>query len=290
MTIVDKFPDKFPAQHQDVQPGSEEKMDPQPIYEAGEYSYSCDRLKDKVAIITGGDSGIGRAVSLAYAREGAKVVIAYLNEEEDAKKTEKLIIERGGECLLIGGDICEENHCKEIVDKTVKQFGCVDILVNNAGVQYPQDKIEDISCEQLEKTFKTNIFASFHLVKAALPHMKKNSCIINTSSVVAYKGNKTLIDYSATKGAVTSFTRSLAMNLAPKQIRVNAVAPGPIWTPLIVSSFDKKKVSEFSDNLPFNRAGQPVELAESYVFLASQGASYITGETIHVNGGEMITS
>ena len=290
MTIVDKFPDKFPAQHQDVQPGSEKKMDPQPIYEAGEYSYSCDRLKDKVAIITGGDSGIGRAVSLAYAREGAKVVIAYLNEEEDAKKTEKLIIERGGECLLIGGDICEENHCKEIVDKTVKQFGCVDILVNNAGVQYPQDKIEDISCEQLEKTFKTNIFASFHLVKAALPHMKKNSCIINTSSVVAYKGNKTLIDYSATKGAVTSFTRSLAMNLAPKQIRVNAVAPGPIWTPLIVSSFDKKKVSEFSDNLPFNRAGQPVELAESYVFLASQGASYITGETIHVNGGEMITS
>ncbi|WP_066870633.1 SDR family oxidoreductase [Clostridium mediterraneense] len=290
MTIVDKFPDKFPAQHQDVQPGSEEKMAPQPIYEAGEYSYSCDRLKDKVAIITGGDSGIGRAVSLAYAREGAKVVIAYLNEEEDAKKTEKLIIERGGECLLIGGDICEENHCKEIVDKTVKQFGCVDILVNNAGVQYPQDKIEDISCEQLEKTFKTNIFASFHLVKAALPHMKKNSCIINTSSVVAYKGNKALIDYSATKGAVTSFTRSLAMNLAPKQIRVNAVAPGPIWTPLIVSSFDKKKVSEFSDNLPFNRAGQPVELAESYVFLASQGASYITGETIHVNGGEMITS
>lgn len=290
MTIVDKFPDKFPAQHQDVQPGSEEKMDPQPIYEAGEYSYSCDRLKDKVAIITGGDSGIGRAVSLAYVREGAKVVIAYLNEEEDAKKTEKLIIERGGECLLISGDICEENHCKEIVDKTVKQFGCVDILVNNAAVQYPQDKIEDISCEQLEKTFKTNIFAAFHLVKAALPHMKKNSCIINTSSVVAYKGSKTLIDYSATKGAVTSFTRSLAINLAPKQIRVNAVAPGPIWTPLIVSSFDKKKVSEFSDNLPFNRAGQPVELAESYVFLASQGASYITGETIHVNGGEMITS
>lgn len=287
--LVDKFVEDVPPQHQDVQPGVEENMNPLPIYEMEGYDYSCNRLKGKVAIITGGDSGIGRAVSIAFAREGAKVVISYLNEDDDAMKTQSIIQEKNGECMLISGDICEEEFCNQIIDKTIEKFGRLDILVNNAAVQYPQKSIEFITKEQLEKTFKTNLFSAVYLSKAAIKYMEPGSSIINTTSVVSYKGHETLIDYSMTKGALTTFTRSLGKSLAEKGIRVNAVAPGPVWTPLIPASFDKTTVGNFDEKRMLGRIAQPVELAESYVFLASQGASYITGTTIHVNGGIMVT-
>lgn len=288
MNLTEKFPNVFPLQYQKVQPGNEEQMKPTPIYELDGYNKACRKLEGKVAVITGGDSGIGRAVAIAFAQEGAKLAILYLNEHEDGEKTKKLVEQKGAQCILISGDIGEEQFCKVAIKQVIDTYGTIDILINNAGEQHPQNKLEDITTEQLLRTFKTNFFGAFFMTKAALPHLKKGATIINTTSVVAYKGHETLIDYSATKGALTSFTRSLALNLAPNGIRVNAVAPGPIWTPLIPSSFDEKKVSEFGSNTPIKRAGQPVELAQAYVFLASQDSSYIIGETIHINGGEII--
>lgn len=277
----------MPAQHQDVQPGHENLMNPQPEFDALQYKGS-EKLLDKVAIITGGDSGIGRAVAVHYAKEGADVVISYLDEHEDANETKQLVEQEGRKCILMPGDIGEESFCAQIVSETVGQLGKIDILVNNAAEQHPQAGIEEISKEQLERTFKTNIFSFFYMTKAALPHMKQGSSIINTSSITAYAGNDQLIDYSSTKGAITAFTRSLSASLVKKGIRVNGVAPGPIWTPLIPSTFDSEKVSEFGADTPMGRPGQPDELAPSYVFLASNDSTYITGQMIHVNGGKII--
>jgi len=277
----------LPPQHQDVQPGHEDLMNPKPTFDDQSYIGS-GKLKDKVAIITGGDSGIGRAVAVFFAKEGANVVISYLDEQEDAEETKKHIEAEGQKCLLVSGDIGEETVCQQVVAKTVETFGQVDILVNNAAEQHPQKGIEDITSEQLERTFKTNIFSFFHLTKAVLPHFKKGSAIINTSSVTAYAGNEQLIDYSSTKGAITAFTRSLALNLAGKGIRVNAVAPGPIWTPLIPSTFPADQVATFGANTPMKRPGQPEELAPAYVFLASDDSSYMSGQTLHVNGGKIV--
>jgi NAD(P)-dependent dehydrogenase (short-subunit alcohol dehydrogenase family) len=281
------FPQSVPPQKQDKQPGLETLMNPRPIFEDPNCMGS-GKLMNKVALITGGDSGIGKAVAIAYAREGADIAIAYLDEHADAEETKKLIEAKGRRCILIPGDIGEDTICNDAINKTIKEFNKIDIVVNNAGEQHPQNSIEDITKEQLERTFKTNIFAMFYLVKAALPHLKEGSVIINTSSITAYEGHKTLIDYASTKGAITTFTRSLSLSLASRKIRVNAVAPGPIWTPLIPSSFSESEVGKFGSNTPMGRPGQPVELAEAYVFLASEGASYISGETIHVNGGVVI--
>lgn len=285
----DKFPNDFSTQEEISQPGIEKDMNPAPIYSECNYINDGKRLKNKIAIVTGGDSGIGRAISLAFAREGAKVIIIYLNESEDAKKTLELIEKENSEGLLIEGDIGSEDFCIEAIKTTVEKFGTIDILINNAGEQHTCTSITEITQDQLIRTFKTNVFGAFYMTKAALPHMKKGSSIINTTSITAYHGNKDLIDYSSTKGALTSFTRSLALNLASKGIRVNAVAPGPVWTPLIPASFKKSKFQKFGFNTLFKRPAQPVELAEAYVFLASEGASFITGETIHVNG-EIVNS
>lgn len=284
--MKDNYPKSFPKQHQVIHPGKENEMNPRPIYEVN-YA-ETKRLKGRVAIITGGDSGIGRAVAVAYANEGANVAIVYYNEDMDAEETKGVVEGKGVKCLSIRGDIADENFCINVIQEVINKLGRLDILVNNAGVQYVSQKLEDITSEQLEKTFKTNVFGAFYLTKAALPHMKDGANIINTTSVTAYKGNETLIDYSSTKGALTAFTRSLAINLADRGIRVNAVAPGPIWTPLITSSFDAEKVSKFGENSSLKRAGQPEEVAGAYVFLALDSSSYITGETIHVNGGEIV--
>lgn len=283
-----EFPKQFPAQHQESQPGLETLMNPSPVFDHMEYHKQSKKLQGKVAVITGGDSGIGRAVAVAYAKEGADVAIVYLNEHGDAETAKKIVDKEGAKCLLICGDIGDENFCFEAVNKILGSFGKIDILVNNAGEQHEDKEFQNISAQQLERTFKTNVFGAFYMTRAALPNLKEGSCIINTTSITAYKGDELLIDYSASKGALATFTYSLSAALAKKGIRVNAVAPGPIWTPLIPSSFDEQEVARFGTNTPMGRAGQPVEVSGAYVFLASQEASYITGQTIHVNGGTVI--
>lgn len=276
-----------PPQHQNRQPGIESRMQPPPVAEKKDKP-AGGKLQDKVAVITGGDSGIGRAVALAFAAEGAHVVIAYYDEDGDAQETAARVQALGREVLLVAGDVSREKHCEKIIRKTVQRFGRVDVLVNNAAVQFPQKKFGDITTEQLLRTFSTNIFAHFYMVRFALPHMRRGSTIINTTSVTAYRGSSHLVDYSATKGAIVSFTRSLSSMLADKGIRVNGVAPGPIWTPLIPATFPASHVAEFGSDVPLKRAGQPVEVATSYVFLASDDAGYITGQILHPNGGEIV--
>ena len=280
-------PDTLPPQHQEDQPGHEHEMQPEPTYITGDYQGS-GKLDGKVALITGGDSGIGRAVAVHFAREGADVAIVYLDEHEDAEKTKSLIEKEGRRALLIAGDIGEKAFCQSAVEKAVSELGRLDVLVNNAAIQIMQKEIGGISEEQLERTFRTNIFAQFFLTQAALEHMEEGSAIVNSCSVVAFQGNPVLLDYSSTKGAIVAFTRSLAVNLAEKGIRVNSVAPGPIWTPLIPASFPADKVAEFGQDTPLGRAGQPSELGPAYVYLASQDSSYVTGQTIHVNGGKVV--
>ncbi|MGN7457284.1 SDR family oxidoreductase [Paenibacillus pasadenensis] len=277
----------FPPQHQDKQPGIESEMNPLPVYAAPDYRGS-GKLEGKKALITGGDSGIGRAAAIAFAKEGADVAIVYLSEDADAEQTKKEIEAAGRSCLLLAGDIGDEAFAKEAVSRTVEALGGLDVLVNNAAEQHPQPKFEDITAEQLEKTFRTNIFSMFHLTKAALPHLKPGSSIVNTASVTAYEGNPQLIDYSSTKGAIVSFTRALSNHLVERGIRVNGVAPGPIWTPLIPSTFDEQHVSEFGGDTPMKRAGQPHELAPAYVYLASSDSSYVSGQMIHINGGQVL--
>lgn len=267
-------------------PGAEYKMKPAPDARP-EYPGS-GRLSGKIALITGGDSGIGRAVAVLFAREGAKIAIAYLSEHQDAEETKAMVEEHGSECLIIPGDLSKEKNCQGAVSKTIRKFGRIDILVNNAAVHYEEESLEDITTENLLKTFSTNFFSYFWTTKAALLHMEEGSCIINTSSVTAYRGSGSLIDYASTKGAIVSFTRSLAANLVKRKIRVNGVAPGPIWTPLIASTFDAKKVSIFGSDAPMERAGQPAEVAPSYLFLACEDSSYITGQFLHPNGGEIV--
>jgi len=277
---------KTPAK-QNRQPGIETKMDPAPEYIKSSYAGS-GKLLDKVALITGGDSGIGRAVSVHFAREGADVAIVYLDEDIDAKETKRLVEAEGRKCLLLKGDVKKAAFCKKAVASTVNKLGKLNILVNNAGMQFPQKDPKSIDEKQLEDTFRTNIFAYFHFANEALEHLHEGDCIINTTSVTAYRSSPNLIDYSSTKGAITSFTRSLATNLTDKKIRVNAVAPGPVWTPLIVATFDEEKIKTFGSETAMKRAGQPSELAPAYVFLASEDASFITGQVIHVNGGEVV--
>jgi NAD(P)-dependent dehydrogenase (short-subunit alcohol dehydrogenase family) len=276
-----------PPQHQDQQPGRESEMTPRPKADDPQYRGS-GKLQDKVALITGGDSGIGRAVAIFYAKEGADVAILYLNEHDDAKETKRLVEEQGRRAVTIAGDIGDENFCQQAVQQAVDALGKLDILVNNAAEQHPQESILDISKEQLERTFRTNIFGMFFMTKAAMKHLHEGSAIVNTTSVTAYKGNPQLLDYSSTKGAIVAFTRSLSQSLVKQGIRVNAVAPGPIWTPLIPATFPEDKVANFGKQVPMQRAGQPEELAPSYVFLASDDSSYISGQVIHPNGGDVI--
>ena len=277
----------LPPQEQDQRPGIESEMTPRPQFEDRDYR-PAGKLNGKVALITGGDSGIGRAVAVYYAKEGADVAIVYLSEHGDAEETKRQVEQEGRRCILIAGDAGDESFCRQAVERTVRELGHLDILVNNAAEQHPQESIEDITAEQLERTFRTNIFSYFFLTKAALKHLKEGSAIINTTSVTAYKGSPQLLDYSSTKGAIVAFTRSLSQALAERKIRVNGVAPGPIWTPLIPSTFPADKVASFGADTPLGRPGQPEEVAPSFVFLASDDSSYITGQIVHPNGGSVV--
>ncbi|MDT0161359.1 SDR family oxidoreductase [Bacillus sp. AG4(2022)] len=282
------MPKQIPGQMQERQPGFENEMEPRPDFTQN-LAGKGERLSGKIALITGGDSGIGRAVAVAFAKEGADVAISYLDEHDDAGETKKYVEQEGRRCLLISGDIGEEAFCQEAVEKVVSEFGKLDILVNNAGEQHTQPSIKDITAEQLERTFRTNIFSMFYLTKAALVHMKPGSSIVNTTSITAFQGAPKLIDYSSTKGAILAFTRSLSGSLVEQGIRVNAVAPGPIWTPLIPASFTKDEVDGFGSEgefkTPMGRPGQPSELAPGYVYFASDESSYVTGQVLHINGG-----
>ncbi len=283
---------QFPPQHQECQPGLEYIMMPRPISN-NPYSRGSGKLQGKVAIITGGDSGIGRAIAYAFAKEGADITISYLNEEKDACETKSFVEQMGRRCLLVPGDLKNEEMSKIVVEKTIECFGKIDILVNNHAVQFVQNSILDITSEQLDLTFKTNIYSYFYMTKAALPYMKKGSSIINTTSITAYRGEPLLIDYSATKGAIVTFTRSLSQSLVKDGIRVNGVAPGPIWTPLTPASFSAEQVETFGSEtgeVPMDRAGQPFEVATSYVFLASDDSRYMSGQVLHPNGGAIVGS
>jgi len=276
-----------PAQKVKKKQGKEKQMEPQPVFEK---ERDVLRLRNKTAVITGGDSGIGKAVAIAFAKEGADVVISYYEDDEDARSTAARIESIGQQCLLIPGDISKPAHCKKIIDKTIKQFGKLNVLVNNAGIQFPQTELSAITPDQLKRTFETNIFAMFYMVQAAEDHLQEGASIINTTSVTAYRGSSHLLDYSATKGAIVSFTRSLSAYFAKQNIRVNGVAPGPVWTPLIPATFPPSHVSTFGSDTPLGRAGEPVEIAGSYIFLASDESSYITGQVLHPNGGEIVNT
>ncbi len=287
--VCEQIPVQFPPQHQPIQPGLETLMDPKPIFDNPNY-IGTGKLRNKIALITGGDSGIGRAVSLAFAKEGADICIIYFNEHEDAQITKYYVEKQGSRCLLISGDIRDETFCNDAVSQTVSFFGGVDILVNNAGVQFPQTGIENISAEQMKLTFEVNFYGLFIMTKLVLPYLKCGSSIINTTSITAYEGNEWLIDYSSTKGAIVSFTRAMARSLVSDGIRVNAVAPGPIWTPLQPASWPADYIPTFGSDTPMKRAGQPFELAPTYVYLASEDSSYVTGQVLHVDGGQSMQS
>ncbi len=283
----EEVPLAFPPQHQNYQPGMEYSMNPKPVFE-NPHVKGSQKLLNKVAVISGGDSGIGRAAAIAFAKEGADVAIIYLNEHKDAAFTKQRIEQLGRRCLAIPSDLQYEANSVQSIQHVISYFGRIDILVNNCAVQYIQNSILNISEAQLDHTFRTNIYSYFFLTKATLPYMGPGSSIINTTSVNAYRGHKTLIDYTSTKGAIVGFTRALALNLVEKDIRVNQIAPGPIWTPLIVSSFSAEEVSRFGTDAPMRRAGQPFELADAYVYLASDSSRYVTGESIHINGGGFV--
>ncbi|NTV31101.1 SDR family oxidoreductase [candidate division WWE3 bacterium] len=274
-------------QSRQTPPGIQENMKDKPESIKKDYK-AAGKLKDKTAIITGGDSGIGRAAAIMFAQEGANVSIVYLNENNDAQETKQMIEELGRHCLTINGDVGQEDFCEYALEQILHEYKHVDVLINNAAEQHPQEKMEDITQEQLEKTFRTNVFGYFYMAKSTIPHLSKGSSIINTSSVTAYRGSSHLIDYSATKGAIVAFTRSLSQNLAAKEIRVNAVAPGPVWTPLITSTFPQEKIESFGSDTALQRAAQPTEIAPCFVFLASEDSSYMTGQVLHPNGGEII--
>ncbi len=277
----------YPAQHQDKQPGEESIMSPTPKSAAKAYR-AAGKLEGRVALISGGDSGIGRSVAVAFAKEGADIGFVYLDEHHDAEETRRLVESQGRRCMALAGDICQKEFCRQAVERTANELGRLNILVNNAAVQFPQEDLEGISAEQLEKTFRTNIMSYFFMSKASLPRLEKGGCIVNSTSVTAYRGSKHLLDYSATKGAIVSFTRSLALNLVNRGIRVNAVAPGPVWTPLIPASFPRSKVEDFGKQVPMERAAEPDEISPCYVFLASDDSSFMTGQVLHPNGGEMV--
>lgn len=289
MSVDKRYEKEIPPQHQDRMPGIEKDMQPRPLYE-GKWYRGSGKLEGKKAVITGGDSGIGRSVAVFFAREGADVCVVYLNEHEDARETRQMVEKENRKCLLMAGDIGDPAFCERVVSETVEQLGGLNILVNNAAYQPFQDDIKSLSDEQLLRTFKTNVFSYFYLSRAAMDHLKEGDSIINTTSVTAYRGSSHLMDYTATKGAEVGFTRALARVLVKKGIRVNAVAPGPVWTPLTPSTFSPEEVRKFGKQTLMDRPGQPEEVAPSYVFLASRDASYMTGTVLHPNGGEIVNT